>query len=390
MGGCICINANFEQLNWRWMKNKNNLQSSEAALRERVKELACLYGISELANQNNFSLNELLENVLKLIPPAWQYPEYTVSRIILDDNHYNSTELRDFPNRLTEKIIINDQHRGSIEVFYIKVLPEADEGPFLKEERKLIQAIAQKLSLIIERKEAAEELKLLQDQIRHADRLATIGELTAGIAHGLNNPLNNILGFAQLIIKNNDLGDQVKQDVEKIIKAALHSREIIKKLMYFTRDMPQDFKKVHLNQVIQDAMYFIEPQCINENISVSYQLDNKLPFIIADSLQLNQVIVNLVVNGIQAMPEGGTLNIKTSFNSQSVFMSIEDTGLGISDKIMQNIFHPFFTTKEIDKGSGLGLSVVHGIITAHNGTIEVKSKEGNGTIFNMEIPIKTH
>ncbi|MBC8343351.1 MAG: sensor histidine kinase [Bacteroidetes bacterium] len=372
------------------MKNKNNLQSSEAALRERVKELACLYGISELANQNNFSLNELLENVLKLIPPAWQYPEYTVSRIILDDNHYNSSELKDFPNRLTEKIIINDQHRGSIEVFYIKVLPEADEGPFLKEERKLIQAIAQKLSLIIERKEAAEELKLLQDQIRHADRLATIGELTAGIAHGLNNPLNNILGFAQLIIKNNDLGDQVKQDVEKIIKAALHSREIIKKLMYFTRDMPQDFKKVHLNQVIQDAMYFIEPQCINENISVSYQLDNKLPFIIADSLQLNQVIVNLVVNGIQAMPEGGTLNIKTSFNSQSVFMSIEDTGLGISDKIMQNIFHPFFTTKEIDKGSGLGLSVVHGIITAHNGTIEVKSKEGNGTIFNMEIPIKTH
>ena len=141
------------------MKPKNNLHSTETALRERVKELACLYGISELAQQDNLSFNKLLENVLKLIPPAWQYPEYTVARIILDNNHFNSAEFQDLPYRQSEKIIINGQMRGTVEIFYIKAMPDADEGPFLKEERKLIQAIARKLDLIIERKEAAEKMK---------------------------------------------------------------------------------------------------------------------------------------------------------------------------------------------------------------------------------------
>jgi len=151
--------------------------------------------------------------------------------------------------------------------------------------------------------------------------------------------------------------------------------------------MPQDFTKVSLNQIIKDAMYFIEPQCIKENISISFHLADNLPFIFADNLQLNQVIVNLVVNAIQAMPERGTLTITTSYNSQSVFLSVEDTGLGISEKIIKHIFNPFFTTKEIGKGTGLGLSVVHGILSAINGTINVKSKEGVGTKFEIEFPM---
>ncbi|MFA6922923.1 MAG: ATP-binding protein [Bacteroidales bacterium] len=369
------------------MKQKNNLHSIETALHERVKELSCLYGISEIAHQEKLSLNELLENILKLIPSAWQYPEYTVARITLDNNHFNSVEFQDLPFKQSEKIIIKGQQRGYVEVFYIKAMPDADEGPFLKEERKLIKAIAQKLALIIERKEEVEQMKLLQSQIQHADRLATIGELTAGIAHELNNPLNSILGFAQLITKTDNLSEQVKQDIEKIIKASLHAREIIKKLMYFTREMPQVFNKVNLNQVVKDEMYFIEPLCKKEKINILYHLADNLPFILADNLQLNQVLANLVVNAIQAMQEKGVLTISTYFNSESVFMSIEDTGIGMSEKIMQNIFDPFFTTKATGKGTGLGLSVVHGIVFNHKGKINVKSKEGIGTKFEIEFSI---
>jgi len=174
------------------MKYKNDLRSTEIALRERVKELACLYGISELAQQDNLTSDQFLQNVLKLIPPAWQYPEFTAARIKLDDHSFSSEVFKESSFEQFEEIIINDQQRGKIEVYYLKELPDACEGPFLIEERKLIQAIARKIALVIERKEALEEKQKLYEQIRHADRLATIGELTAGIAHEINEPLGNI------------------------------------------------------------------------------------------------------------------------------------------------------------------------------------------------------
>lgn len=368
------------------MVSKSNLLTTEIALRERVKELACLYGISELALQDNFPINKILNNVLRLIPPAWQYPEYTVAKIILDDNSFESTGFQNTPFRQSENIVINGQFRGSIEVIYLKSMPEADEGSFLKEERKLLQAIARKLALIIDRRETLEEKQKLYEQIRHADRLATIGELTAGIAHEINEPLGSILGFAQLILKDKNLSEQVKSDLEKIIKSSLNAREIIKKLLYFSHQMPQRFENVDLNSIIKDTMYFLEPQCSKANVTADYSLSKNLPLISADAIQLNQVIVNLVVNAIQAMPNGGKLTISTSFNSESVILIIEDNGTGMSENIKQNIFKPFFTTKEINKGTGLGLSVVHGIITSHKGTIEVQSAENKGTKFEIKLP----
>lgn len=368
------------------MNSENNIHSTEAALRERVKELACLYGISELAQQENLSLNDFLENIIKLIPHAWQYPEYTVARIILDKHQFSSLEFQETAFRQSEEIIINGKYRGTIEIFYIQSMPDADEGPFLKEERKLIQAIAHKLALVIERKEATEKMKLLQEQIRHADRLATIGELTAGIAHEINEPLGNILGFAQLATKDNNLSSGTKKDLEKIIKASLNAREIIKKLMYFSHQMPQRFENLDLNHIIGEAMYFLESRCSKQNITIYYALAKDLPLISADAIQLNQVIVNLVLNAIQAMPEGGRLTLSTFSSAEFVSLTVEDSGVGISEDIEQHIFEPFFTTKDIGEGTGLGLSVVHGIVTAHKGEIKVESTKGKGTKFEITFP----
>ena len=169
------------------------------------------------------------------------------------------------------------------------------------EERNLIEAIARQVAQIVERKEAQEDKARLQDQLRHADRLATIGQLAAGIAHELNEPLGGILGFAQLAMKSPDASDRVKKDIDKIIGASLHAREVIKKLLLFARQAETERKAINLNDVVEEGLYFFEARCAKEDIKLERSLAPDLPLINADQSQLNQVLINLVVNAIQAM-----------------------------------------------------------------------------------------
>jgi len=363
-------------------------QDVEMALKERVKELTCLYGIARIAEQLEISPEEILKSIVELLPQAWQYPESTHSRIILDDNFYTTPNFQNTPYKQKSDIFANGKLRGCVEIVYLEKKPERDEGPFLKEERKLIDAIAREIGRIVERKEAEEEKTRLQEQLFHADRLATIGQLAAGVAHELNEPLGNILGFAQLAKKCPELPQQAMQDIEKIEKASLYAREVIKKLLLFSRQMPSRKSRVDLNKLIKESLNFLGSRCIKEGIEIKYLFESELSEIIADPSQLNQVIVNLVVNAIQAMPDGGILTLQTiSHGEKYVIFAVEDTGIGMSEDIKKKIFLPFFTTKDINLGTGLGLAVAHGIITAHGGTCHVKSKVGCGTRFEVTLPL---
>lgn len=363
------------------------LRESEWALQERVKELTCLYNLALLAEEPGKSLEELLQGVAGLIPPAWQYPEITHGRIMFDDQEYHSPGFKQGAQSQTAGIYVRGEKRGNIEVFYEKKMPEIYEGPFLKEERSLIDAIGKQVGLIVERREAEQEQMRLQEQLRHADRLATIGQLAAGIAHELNEPLGNILGFAQLAIKSEGISDQVEQDIAKIVSASLYAREIIKKLMLFARQTPPKKTRVDLNDIVNEGIEFLKIRAAQEGVKITCHLSPKLPKITADSAQLNQVLVNLVVNAIQAMPKGGTLNIKTAVRNDWLSLCVEDSGLGMSEEVRKNIFLPFYTTKDVGQGTGLGLSVVHGIVKSHGGTIDVVSREGKGSSFEIKLPI---
>jgi len=265
--------------------------------------------------------------------------------------------------------------------------PELDEGPFLREERSLIDTVAREVAIIIERREAEAEKEMLQSQLMHADRLATIGELAAGVAHELNEPLNTILGFAQLAKKCQGLPQQAEEDMEKTIIASLHAREVVKKLMLFARRMPPKKTQVNLNQLVEEGLYFLESRCVKEGIELKRLLLPDLPEITADPGQLTQVLVNLVVNAIQAMPQGGKLTVQTLAGKGYVSLIVEDTGVGMSAEVMKNLFVPFFTTKELDQGTGLGLPVVHGIVTSHGGCIKVDSQPGSGSRFEVKLPL---
>ncbi|TVS12955.1 MAG: hypothetical protein EA424_22070 [Planctomycetaceae bacterium] len=360
---------------------------AHAALRERIKELTCLYQLAQLAETPAITAEQLFGGIADLLPAAWQYPEIAAARIVLDGVVYATANFGKFVHRQSAEIMIGGHPRGSVDVVYREHRTELDEGPFLDEERSLIDAVARQIPVIVQRREAAEEEQRLQEQLRHADRLATIGQLAAGVAHELNEPLGNILAFAQLAEKQPGLPRQAALDLEKIVASSLHAREIIKKLMLFARQMPPQRMLVDLKHVIEQGLAFLESRCAKNNVMLKRRLSRQLPPIPADPAQLNQVLVNLVVNAIQAMPAGGVLKITTSVSNGQAVLVVEDDGVGMKPEVLQRIFIPFFTTKDIHEGTGLGLPVVHGIVTSHGGTIAARSRPGRGTRFEIRLPI---
>ncbi len=363
-------------------------QLTHAALRERVKELTCLYSLAKLTERPNRTLEEILQGIVDLLPHAWQYPEITAGRILFDGNSFATANFIQEKKSQMAKIVVHGKLRGLIEVVYLEEKPEMDEGPFLKEERNLIDALAHQISLIVRRRQADEEKKYLQDQLRHADRLATIGQLAAGVAHELNEPLGNILGYAQLAEKQAGLPPQVNKDLSQIVKMSLHAREVVKKLMLFARQMPPRITKVNLNLVIEEALSLLESRCVQNDITLIRRLSPELPEMTIDPSQMHQVIVNLVVNAIQAMPDGGSITITTVASDDQIVLTIKDNGIGMSEEVRKQLFIPFFTTKDINEGTGLGLPVVHGIITSHGGAIDVESRPGQGSRFEIRLPLR--
>lgn len=360
--------------------------ATRAALNERVKELTCLYGIAQIAGRPGACLEDILQEISEHLPDAWQYPDIATARIMLEGASYASPQFHESQWKQSSDIIVGGLQHGVVEIAYGEARPESDEGPFLKEERNLIDEVARQIGFIIERQQVEEERLKLRDQLRHADRLATIGMLAAGVAHELNEPIGNILGFAQLAMKCPALPTRAMQDIEKIKTASLNAREIIKKLLVFARQTPPDKQLVNLNEVVNSGLHFFEARCERQGIEIVRLLSPDLPEITADASQLNQILVNLVVNSLQAMPSGGKLTVQTEVHASDLLLAITDTGVGMSDEILTQIFLPFFTTKDVGHGTGLGLPVVHGIVTSHGGSIEAKSAIGRGSRFEIRLP----
>jgi signal transduction histidine kinase len=356
-------------------------------LRERVKEITCLYNIAQISAEPDLSIDDILIKIVKLLPRAWQYPEIAECRIILYGQEFTTSGFSESMQKQTADLIIKGSRCGMVEVVYTEKMADLYEGPFLKEERNLIDTVARLIVQVIERKQAEDEKSRLHDQLRHADRLATIGQLAAGVAHELNEPLGNILGFAQLILKDKNVPEQIYKDINKIISASMHAREVIKKLMLFARQAPSRKIKVSLNKVIDDGLYFLETRCAKAGIELNRELDPDLPEITVDQSQIHQIIVNLVVNAVQAMPDGGTITISTSRLGKEISLKVADTGIGMDEEVKKKLFIPFFTTKDIDEGTGLGLPVVHGIVTSHGGKISVESQVGKGSTFEIILPV---
>jgi signal transduction histidine kinase len=359
---------------------------SRFELRERVKELTCMYNIANLAVMSDQPLDEFFRQVVQLLPAAYLYPDITAARIVLGEKIYETAGFATAGPRQAANIVVGDLTCGTIEVACLEARPELDEGPFLIEERRLLDSVAREISIIIERKRAQTEQNKLHEQLRHAERLATIGKLAAGVAHELNEPLTGILGFAELLKEIPGMPPQGASDIGRIESAALHAREIVRKLLLFAKQIPPKKKPVDINTVVRDVLPFFENRCARKGVEVCCDLGLDLPAIFADESQIRQIVMNLVVNAIQAMADGGQLHVSTRVVDGHVALTVRDTGVGIPEEIRSKIFLPFFTTKDAEKGTGLGLSVVLGIVKSHQGRIEVTSEAGQGSEFAVYLP----
>ena len=363
------------------------LQQPREALTERVKELTCLFGLSRLLQDQDLPLQEMLQGIANLVPPAWQFPEHAFSRISFDDDVFTSEGFQETSLRQQVRIRVRGEVRGGIEVFYREGVPSLDMAePFLAEEWNLLEGLGQEVALAIERRDLEKDRENLLEQVRHMDRLATVGQFASGIAHELNEPLCSILGLSQLAIKDQELSPQTKGDLQKIIKSSLHARDIVKGFLTFSRAERAEKSLLDINPLIVEVLDLFAARCARDQIGVRRKLEPGLPGIEAVPSQMRQVLVNLITNGIQAMPKGGTLILGTRLEGANIRITVADTGIGMDDQTVEKIFTPFFTTKDAEHGTGLGLGIVQDIIASHGGRLRVESRRNAGSRFIVELP----
>ena len=238
-----------------------------------------------------------------------------------------------------------------------------------------------------------DKLRESQEQLMQAEKLSSLGQMAASIAHEINNPLSGVLLYVELLTEritgNNITKMEVINYLSKMQAELVHSTRLVRNLLDFARQSPPMLSDVELNEVIDQAFDLIAHLIKLQHIQVVKELDPSLPRLTGDFDQLRQVCANLVLNAVQAMPEGGRLTLRTSTSSDGQLkLEVQDTGSGISPENMGKLFTPFFTTKGKGKGVGLGLAVSHGIIQRHRGRIDAQSKVGEGTTFTVYLPLR--
>jgi two-component system NtrC family sensor kinase len=233
-----------------------------------------------------------------------------------------------------------------------------------------------------------EELRKTQNQLIQSEKMASLGKLAAGVAHEINSPLTGILTYSSLLHKAKKDEDPDKEDLEVIVNETNRCKMIVKGLLDFARQTEPQKVLSDINEVINKSINLISHQASLQSVKIEKKIKPDLPKIMIDVGQVQQVFINILLNAIEAMPQGGTLTVSSEIEDEMVAIRFTDTGTGISEKDLPKIFDPFFTTKKQGKGTGLGLSVSYGIIERHRGKLEVKSQVGKGTTFTAKLPLK--
>ena len=268
----------------------------------------------------------------------------------------------------------------------------------LKKSRQELEQWVEKLEEKV--KARTEELRLAEAEVARGEKLASIGQLAAGIAHELNNPLTGVLTFTHLLRKKMPDGSQDAEDLDLVLRETKRCASIIRRLLDFAREKTPEKALVDLNRVTEETVRFVERSAALQQIEIVMELDPDLPQLYVDADLIKQVLMNILVNAQQAIEEHGRITVRSRLvaarrltgsggeASPAVEIAISDTGCGIPPGNLQRIFDPFFTSKEVGKGTGLGLSVSYGIVRSHGGEIEVESTVGEGTTFRVLLPAK--
>jgi PAS domain S-box-containing protein len=230
------------------------------------------------------------------------------------------------------------------------------------------------------------ERKQLQEQLRRTERIAELGTLASGMAHEIGTPMNVILGRAEYLM-DRVTEEPIKKGLQTIITQVERITKVMNQLLSFARRKAPERRPLDLRRVVEDSVEIFQERFARNQIHVETALRDCCPFVLADADQMSQVVINFIMNAVHAMPDGGTLRVGLAPAPQMVELTIADTGHGMPKELIKKIFEPFFTTKEFGQGTGLGLTVVKGIIEEHQGSIAVESEEGKGTTVKVLLPL---
>ena len=359
-------------------------------LNRRNKELNCLYRVGEAARSGQFEKDTLWQ-VAEHIQGAISNPLVSGTRITIGEKEYKTAPFQATPWHISAGIVAGERRRGCIEVFFLEKPENEDAKLVVEEQENLLIAVSIILGEAIERAEA-------EAKVFHSSKLASIGELAAGVGHEINNPINGIINCADLLIGHADQGSKTREYAELMRSEADRIALIVQNLLTFSRQDKDEYSLARLSDIVEGVMTLCRKKLVNSHIELSLNVPDDLPRLKCRSEQLQQVIMNLIINAMHSLDEEypsidsrKKLSIAARLvgeeNKRRIRLTIADTGRGIKPADMERIFDPFFTTKGRDKGTGLGLSISDGIVKDHHGTITVESGPGKGAAFHVELPL---
>ncbi len=362
---------------------EENLIKSEHNLKERVKELTCLYGISELAENPDISTDELLQGTLALVPPAWQFPGIACARILFDNVEYKTENFKITEWKLSHSTSVSEKVM-EIEIYYF------EDKPFLEEERSLIYDIGYRLKLIIESKKKEEDLLITLKNLKFSNQ--ELQQFAYVASHDLQEPLRMVISFTQLLEKRykDKLDKDANDFIHFAVDGAIRMKGLINDLLDYSRIITrrEPLKKINFEKVLDDVILNLQMKIKETSAKISY---DELPSLMADRTQLMQLFQNLISNALKfRSKKAPQIHISAQHTHNEWIFSVKDNGIGMEQMFLKKIFIIFqrLHTKDEYPGSGIGLAICKRIVDRLNGRIWVESEVGKGSTFKFAIPIK--
>ena len=384
------LQANNQQL----QAKEEELQKTNYALGERIKELNCLYGLSQLVDRPGMTLERVFQGLVELIPPSWQYPEITAARIIFEDDQFETADFRETAWQQSADIKVRGKKAGSIEVCYLKEKPPMDEGPFLREERDMLNALAEHMGRIVERAKAERSLQTANRFLSEAteklkDSNRELQDFAYIASHDLREPLRKISSFGGLLKES--LGGRLDQDeqenLEFMVDGADRMNQMIEGLLMYSRLTTREVSPevVDLNEALEQLLQ-LELAALLEEEAATVEVPQPLPKVWAVPVQMNQLLQNLISNGIKYHREELQPRIVITAKQiaqDTLRIEVQDNGIGIKEEFHGDVFAMFrrLHSRREYEGTGIGLAVCKKIVEKHGGQIGVESKQGQGATF---------
>ena len=345
---------------------------------ERIKELNCLYGVLKIVAKTDLSLDDIFRGAVDLIPPAWQYPEITCARIVVEGREFTTSNFKETEWKQLADIVVSGKKVGFVEVCYLEERPIIDEDPFLKEERSLIEALGKQMGNITNRKWAEKALEVSNRELKDFVYIAS---------HDLREPLRKISSFGELLRDSLEgkLNRDDQENLEFMVDGANRMTEMIEGLLTYSRVNTKgiSFQAVNLNEVVEQLEQ-LELAVLLEETGGTIEVPQPLPVVEADPIQMRQLLQNLIANGIKYRRDGVRPRIvirAEHIDGDKVRIEVQDNGIGIKEEHYEDIFTMFrrLHPRQRYGGTGIGLAVCRKIIDRHGGRIGVESKYGEGT-----------